>query len=499
MKQVIDLLPQHSQVCLVVKQAFSQAFCMQIIQEKKHSFSKAITHYPTSYRNNDRQVIDDQALSDFLFKEISQYIPAKIATQGIGKDETGKWRLKKLNTRLRVCRYRPRQYFNKHLDGVHYESDKVQSKLTFMVYLNSHQAFKGGRTLFFPSKESEEIIQTFLPETGDLIIFDHNLWHSGEELQAGVKYILRSDILYERVSPGKPLAQQAFKEGHLGYIWAITKFKDFVITGGRDKLLKLWDAQGQLLIQHKAHEHSVLALLNLQDQYLITASRDQKLKCWAVTTDNNGIRLVEKWHNSCHQATILCLCLINQQTFASSGGDGKVFIINQHNELIQQWQAHQEWIWAMVKVNDQYLFTAGEDGQLKWWNFKQKSLEGKWAVNSSPINSLVFNPHTQQIFTGRNNGQIECLQWDKQTQSVQLLYTVAAHRGIVRCLKIHPPYLISGAEDNEVKIWHLSGSRPISWHHTFGHDNFVQDVLAYAQTLISISYDGKISPWQIPD
>jgi len=39
-----------------------------------------------------------------------------------------------------------------------------------------------------------------LPKTGRVLIFQHrNLWHSGDDVVQGVKYTMRSDILYMRV------------------------------------------------------------------------------------------------------------------------------------------------------------------------------------------------------------------------------------------------------------------------------------------------------------
>src|SRR4051794_34600316 len=34
---------------------------------------------------------------------------------------------------------------------------------------------------------------------GSLILFDHGIWHAGETVTAGTKYIMRSDVLFRRV------------------------------------------------------------------------------------------------------------------------------------------------------------------------------------------------------------------------------------------------------------------------------------------------------------
>jgi len=315
MKKLINLLPNRPEVCLVIKNAFSSSFCKKIIEEKKQTFQSAQTHYPTSYRNNDRQILDSEYLSSTLYEVIQQYIPEKIKTQGVGKDEAGIWKLRRLNSRIRICRYLSGQYFSKHLDGIHYESKTVQSKLTFMVYLNGHEEFKGGRTLFFYSKNDDTLMETFLPEQGDLIIFDHNIWHSGEVVSEGEKYILRSDILYENIAISSITTDKPFAEGHLGYIWSVAKFRNKIVTGGRDKRIKIWREDGQKCGELRGHQNSILGLLSLNENTLISTSRDQRISFWNFIDGNFSQRKTIHIHD----ATVLNLCKLDEDLFASGG------------------------------------------------------------------------------------------------------------------------------------------------------------------------------------
>ena len=60
-----------------------------------------------------------------------------------------------------------------------------------MVYLN--EDCEGGSTSF---RLDNIRIQ---PKTGSLLIFEHRLWHQGEEVKAGSKYVLRTDIMFENI------------------------------------------------------------------------------------------------------------------------------------------------------------------------------------------------------------------------------------------------------------------------------------------------------------
>lgn len=105
---------------------------------------------------------------------------------------------------LDSCRYEKGQQFARHYDGYEYGSMQYtggkptapQPRLTFLVYLNS--GFEGGATRFFNSKGTELLAVT--PTTGTALIYTQRMLHEGSVVQNGVKYVLRSDVLYGQSS-----------------------------------------------------------------------------------------------------------------------------------------------------------------------------------------------------------------------------------------------------------------------------------------------------------
>jgi hypothetical protein len=83
------------------------------------------------------------------------------------------------------------------------------SFFTFHLYLNGngepsdaslseHGQLDGGATTF----HSHNLTRKYdvFPKTGRVLIFQHrNLWHSGDDVVRGVKYTMRSDIMYKRL------------------------------------------------------------------------------------------------------------------------------------------------------------------------------------------------------------------------------------------------------------------------------------------------------------
>lgn len=130
-------------------------------------------------RNNTRVIFDDLDLAAALYPRLAPHVPARMK----GMHACG------LNERFRCYRYEPGQRFAPHYDGCFARTPRERSWLTFMVYLND--GFTGGET-DFPLHR-----QKIVPRRGTALLFQHALLHEGCTVTAGVKYALRSDIMYQ--------------------------------------------------------------------------------------------------------------------------------------------------------------------------------------------------------------------------------------------------------------------------------------------------------------
>ena len=484
----VTLLPEQAGICFVVKKAFSKSFCEKMIRRAKPHFVSADTHYPTTYRNNNRYVKDEAELASWLFESAKKYMPDSIVVGGIAGNESGRWQPKCLNSRLRYCEYLPAQSFGKHLDGIHYVEENLQSKLTFIVYLNGSDCFGGGRTLFFHSMESDEVIQSYEPEQGDLIVFDHNIWHSGEEVTAGAKYILRSDIIFERVPSVETEDSQErsieFTPGHLGYIWTVKKFGDTLLTAGRDQKIKQWTMKGRLAHEFSAHSNSISSLLVLSATVVISASRDQLIKIWHY----NGRKFSCYKTLSLHSAAVLHLCRLTETTFASSGADGKINICDLNGYVLASWIGHNEWVWKVSKL-DCHLLSTGGDGRIKLWHKVSPEVRFEWE-GPHPVTALAVPRAEGRFYTGDYAGVISQFRYCSETESFYLERQREAHHGTIRSLFACRKLLLSASEDGFVRVFELAGMSEL-FH--YSHNNFVQDALIDGSLVFSVSYDGRIT------
>lgn len=126
-------------------------------------------------RNNERVLVEDATWVALIWQRIRAVALPSLGGQiacGLPKD-------------LRFYRYVPGQRFKMHKDGPWTEGG-LTSQLTLLVYLND--GFAGGDTGFRDFRVA--------PKQGDALFFIHDTWHEGAAVESGVKYVLRSDVLY---------------------------------------------------------------------------------------------------------------------------------------------------------------------------------------------------------------------------------------------------------------------------------------------------------------
>lgn len=159
--------------------------------------------YSESYRDNYRVILDSEKLSEYFTTKITPFLDSEIdvnnddddfSNKGYYAEELsyGRWKMDKLNPRFRLCMYENGGKFDAHQDGYYRINKNHQSLKTFMLYLNSD--FDGGETRFLEDKFNIK------PEKGMILVFNHAILHDGAQVLNGKKYIIRSDIMYKRIT-----------------------------------------------------------------------------------------------------------------------------------------------------------------------------------------------------------------------------------------------------------------------------------------------------------
>jgi prolyl 4-hydroxylase len=143
-------------------------------------------------RNNKRVIIESRELAQTLWRR---------AKKQLNQTHEGA-RVVGLNERFRIYQYEAGQYFAPHYD-LRMKLPDGESRESFMIYLNEN--FEGGTTRFFEQKprgehrsrkrNNHERFSVKAP-TGGAVVFDHLLLHEGSAVTKGIKYAVRTDVVY---------------------------------------------------------------------------------------------------------------------------------------------------------------------------------------------------------------------------------------------------------------------------------------------------------------
>jgi prolyl 4-hydroxylase len=132
-------------------------------------------------RNNRRVIFDDHEWANDLFVRVKEHIPQEIH----GMILVG------INERLRCYEYLPGHRFAPHSDGACFRNEGERSWYTYIIYLN--EEFEGGETVFLVEPEVR-----IKPRTGAGLFFQHPIIHEGAVVTSGIKYAVRTDLMYRK-------------------------------------------------------------------------------------------------------------------------------------------------------------------------------------------------------------------------------------------------------------------------------------------------------------
>lgn len=200
----------------IIESAELKGFDLALLNQGAGQQEKGITM--TEIRSGQRCIFDDVDLANKLWLLLEECLPHRDVVPG--KRYKG-WKASGVNPRFRVLKYSSGERFELHQDGSYqmepqHREDGVtieqQSFITFQLYLNNGGGvdFTGGATRFIqpvtssganqalPIDSNIAEVHDVVPKSGRLLLFQHNCWHEGERVTGGIKYVLRSEIMFTK-------------------------------------------------------------------------------------------------------------------------------------------------------------------------------------------------------------------------------------------------------------------------------------------------------------
>ncbi len=138
-----------------------------------------------------------------LYNGVAKYYRTEINDEEIYNTLTQKVKLPKTYNgnkiygflpNMRIAKYNKGGYFPIHQDGVFQDNMGRRSILTLNMFLSDE--FEGGATTFFYD-DKKTIYSIAKPKIGRAALFDREIFHQGNEVTSGSKYLLRTYVVTE--------------------------------------------------------------------------------------------------------------------------------------------------------------------------------------------------------------------------------------------------------------------------------------------------------------
>ncbi|GMF09661.1 unnamed protein product [Phytophthora lilii] len=227
----------------------------------------------------------------------------------------------------------------------------------------------------------------------------------------------------------------------------------FLASGGRDKLVRVWDAEkGELQESFSGHRDAISALaFRLRSHSLFSGSLDRSIKHWNLTE----MGYVETLFG--HQSEVNGLDSLYKERVVSCGRDRSVRMWKIPEETQLVFYGNSGSMDCVKMVTDEYYVTGGDDGSLSlWFNGRKKPVcvipnahGGKW------ISSVAVMPRTDLVASGSSDGQIRLWQADLQGRALTPVASIPLE-GFVNalCFDVKARFLLAGVgQEHRLGRW----------------------------------------------
>jgi WD40 repeat protein len=272
-----------------------------------------------------------------------------------------------------------------------------------------------------------------------------------------------------------------------------------VISGGKDKIIRIWDAAGNLIRKLEGH-NSFVRGLDVRGNRLLSASFDNTVRLWNLDTGEciktlnehtdhvTGVRFLDA------EGTKAASCSFDQTVKIWDLTEGKcLHTLHGHVDLVR----------CLAVVDEDTIVTGSEDRTMKVWNVKTgdclQTLTGHVkGVNSVQVIRVCGHDGggVVRIVSASDDKTIKL--WDLQTG--QYLRTMQGHKARINALQVvfNGRLVVSGSDDDTIKFWDMETGNCVKTVAS-GHKDDVTClyVLHDSRTLVSGSFDKTVKLWEL--
>jgi WD40 repeat protein/energy-coupling factor transporter ATP-binding protein EcfA2 len=240
-------------------------------------------------------------------------------------------------------------------------------------------------------------------------------------------------------------------------VWAVTFTPDgkAIVSGSEDGALRLWDLEGRLLHQpFLGHTDCIRSIAISPDGRLIaSASKDKTVRLWYLDGTPHEQPFVG------HEDWVLSVAFSPKSDFILSGSADCTIRQWSLNGKLQglPFRGHTHWVRSVsVSPSGKFIVSGSGDNTIRLWNLDGSPKGEPFEGHKDRVLSVAIAPRDQFIVSGSADCTIRL--WDLEGHPIG--ETLEGHQDWIRSVRVSPDgkFIASASRDRTVRLWDLQGN-----------------------------------------
>ena len=276
------------------------------------------------------------------------------------------------------------------------------------------------------------------------------------------------------------------------YCLSISEDRKYIASGSKDNTVRVWDIPKErkkmILNDHPAAIYAVIITTN--NKYILSGLENGDVFIWDFNTKRK-IQELKKFHAE----RVRSFLLLDEDFVITASKDKLVRIFSLENPKRKcRLIGHCQEICSLAFDKDtKTLFSGSSDKTVKVWNFGQrvKTLEQK---QSNFITSVAVCHKNQIVACGTEDKKVSIRRIENTEKEMHYWEHTDTVNSIV--ISFDGKFIVSGSSDNIIKVWNIIGWK---FHREFDHKSpvYAVGISNDSQYVISGADDKKLILWSI--
>jgi WD40 repeat protein/tRNA A-37 threonylcarbamoyl transferase component Bud32 len=252
-------------------------------------------------------------------------------------------------------------------------------------------------------------------------------------------------------APPRVIRESRRLEGHASAVTAVAIAPDgkTILSGGKDRTLRLWDAESGKEIRSVTLPQEVNAVAFAPEPDRVLSASGVSVRVW----DMVGGKEVGRFGG--HTDAVRCLALVPHDPRVVSGGDDRtlrVWDLHSGREILR-FGRHSGGVTCVAVSAGGLVLSGGLDQTLRLWDLRSGEEIRRFAVPKGHVLSAAFSPDGRLALSGHFDTVLRL--WE--IASGRELRRLAGHKQMVTAGVFAPDgrHALSASRDRTVRLWDL--------------------------------------------